>query len=110
MDNKDERKHALIKTRHAAHVIGVIRVAVLGVEANKPIGRRYGFVELVGFVVGVNNFQLALFTIAAEGVVFFTNCMALMALSPVAGILRRVGLFRRVLLRADFFFFLRSSR
>src|SRR5690606_28045900 len=53
------------------HVVGIVNIAMLGMQADKAASTGNGGVGLPGHKIGINQFQLRLFGIGAEGKVFF---------------------------------------
>ena len=53
------------------HVVGVIDAWMLWVKADKAVGSFYGGFVLIGTVVGIDQFELGLFSVFSEGIAGF---------------------------------------
>ena len=75
----------------AAHVVGVVHVGMLRVQADEPLGSVLGGVEVARHVLRIDQFQLRLFGIASEWKPGFEPLQPGDALRVVAGAQARLG-------------------
>ena len=73
------------KGREAFHVIRVVRTGVLRVEPDEAVGRGDCLLVIVVPVVGIDQFELRLFGVGAEGVARFQQLQVLHCQIEVSG-------------------------
>ncbi len=75
---------ALNKRGQTFQVIGIIHVGVLGVQADKAVGGGDGRLIILRPEVGINQFQLGLFSVIPEWILGFQGLQVFNRLKPVA--------------------------
>src|SRR5690606_18153567 len=67
-DEAGDQAAILVEGSQALEVIGIVDAGVLGMQANKALGGGAGGFRLKVLVVGVDQFELGLLGVAAEGI------------------------------------------